>query len=198
MATLSKSKRTAAQNLAKALSHPLREEALTILTEREASAVEIANELDEKPTDVSYHIRTLVKLGHAEHVSSRPVEGAGAVEKVYKAVARPLIDVDEWAAMHPAVASHFAWRAASMPLEDFTKAVEGGLLEDPDEAWVTRTPMTLDAEGVRRMMALHRETHEKAMEIQAESDGRRLDSDEEGVRVSTSQLFFEIPTKRSE
>ena len=183
-------KRLAAQNIAKALSHPVREEALSILAEREASPTQISRELGE---DASYHVKRLQELGCVELVREEPVEGRGAVEKFYRAVARPLVDLDEFAGMHPAAAHHFAWRAASKPITDFAEAVEGGLLEDVETTWVTRTPHLLDAQGIDEMSALHRETYERAMEIQAQSDGRRATSGEEGVRASSSQMFFPMP-----
>lgn len=187
-------KRLAAQNLAKALSHPVREEALSILTEREASPTQISRELGE---DASYHVKRLEELGCVELVREEQVKGAGAIEKFYKSVARPLVDVDEFAAMHPAAAHHFAWRAASKPITQFAAAVEGGLLEDVETTWVTQTPHLLDAEGIEEMSALHRETYERAHEIQARSDGRRVTSGEEGTRASSSQMFFPIPAKGS-
>lgn len=192
MATKTKptAKRQAAQNLAKALSHPVREESLSILTEREATPTQISRELGE---NASYHVKRLEELGLVEMVREEQVEGAGAVEKFYRAVQRPLVDLDEWAGMHPAAAHHFAWRAASMPIADFTEAVEAGLLDDVETTWVTRTPHLLDAKGIEEMSALHRETYECAQEIQARSDGRRVESGEEGLRASSSQMFFPIP-----
>lgn len=192
MATRTKptTKRQAAQNLAKALSHPVREEALSILSEREASPTEISRELGE---DASYHVRRLEELGCVELVREEQVEGVGAVAKFYRAVTRPLVDIDEFAAMHPAAAHHFAWRAASKPITDFAEAVEAGLLEDVETTWVTRTPHLLDVKGVEEMSALHRETYERAQEIQAQSDGRRVTSGEDGIRASSSQMFFPMP-----
>jgi DNA-binding transcriptional ArsR family regulator len=192
-----KTKRTAAQHLAKALSHPLREEVLTILTEREASGAGIARELDEEPTSVNYHIRCLVKWGCAELVAERQVAGAGAVEKFYKAVTRPLIDVAEWEEMHPAVANHFAWRAMAKPVEDFTEAVEAGMLETMEDANVTRTPMLLDLEGRRELFAKFQALLDEIPEVQARSDERRVVSKEEGVRMSASLVCFEMPAKGS-
>jgi DNA-binding transcriptional ArsR family regulator len=190
-----KSKRQSAQKLAKALSHPVREEVLTILTEREASAIQIARELDVEGPAINYHIKCLRELGFAEKVRSCQVKGAGATEHFYKAVVRPLIDLDEWAAMHPLVAHHFAWRSACKPVEDFTEAVEGGLLEDVEDVWVVRTPMLLDAEGRREMAALHKGLYEESLEVQARSDERRVESGEDGVRTTSAQMCFEIPTK---
>lgn len=64
--------------LARALSHPLRAQALAILVERTASPKEIADELDETLPNVSYHVRALEDLGLIELVEEEPVRGSVA------------------------------------------------------------------------------------------------------------------------
>jgi len=91
--------------LAKALSHPLRAEALTILVQRTASPKEIADELDETLPNVSYHVRALEDLGLIELVEEEAIRGS--VAHFYRAVdqdsASPawkwtplLLDEDGW------------------------------------------------------------------------------------------------------
>ena len=67
----------------KALAHPLRVRALAILTEREASPSELAEELDEPLGNVSYHVRLLHDLGLIELVGTTPRRGA--IEHHYRA-----------------------------------------------------------------------------------------------------------------
>ena len=67
----------------KALAHPLRVRALAILTEREASPSELAEELDEPLGNVSYHVRLLHDLGLIELVRTTPRRGA--IEHHYRA-----------------------------------------------------------------------------------------------------------------
>jgi transcriptional regulator with XRE-family HTH domain len=70
--------------LAKALSHPMRAQALTILVERTASPKEIADELDETLPNVSYHVRVLEELGLVELVEEEAIRGS--VAHFYRAV----------------------------------------------------------------------------------------------------------------
>ncbi len=60
--------------IAKALSHPMRARILGILDERVASPNEIAEMIDERLPNVSYHVRALLDLG-ARHfyISNLPL-----------------------------------------------------------------------------------------------------------------------------
>jgi len=86
--------------LAKALSHSVRAQALTLLTERTASPKEIADELDQKLTNVSYHVRVLEELGLIELVEEESIRGS--VAHFYKALHQDvfrtplLLDEDGW------------------------------------------------------------------------------------------------------
>ena len=62
--------------IAKALSHPMRARILVILNERVASPNEIAEMIDERLPNVSYHVRALQELGCIELVSTAQRRGA--------------------------------------------------------------------------------------------------------------------------
>src|SRR3954469_23085071 len=87
-------RRKAASNRIKAMNHPLRAELLRMLTERTASPAEMARQMDEDLSNVSYHTKQLVELECAELVSTRPVRGA--LEHFYRATERHLLYMDEW------------------------------------------------------------------------------------------------------
>ncbi len=72
------------QTLIKALSHPLRAQALTILNQRVASPKEIAGELSEQVGKVSYHVKELQNLGCVELVDT--AQRRGATEHYYRGV----------------------------------------------------------------------------------------------------------------
>jgi DNA-binding transcriptional ArsR family regulator len=82
------------ENRIKAMSHPLRAAILRILAERPASPAEMARELGEELSNVSYHAKQLVRFECAELVDIRVVRGA--LEHFYRANERPLVDIDEW------------------------------------------------------------------------------------------------------
>ena len=64
------------EQLVKGLSHPVRTQCLTVLTDRIASPREISEIIDEDLSNVSYHVRVLGELGLIELVSEEPVRGA--------------------------------------------------------------------------------------------------------------------------
>ena len=75
--------------LAAIVAHPTRARAFTILTERTASPVEIAQEINKDVGHVGYHVRKLLQLNLVELVDERPVRGA--VEHFYRAIERPVV-----------------------------------------------------------------------------------------------------------
>src|SRR6185312_13364180 len=83
--------------LASIVAHPTRARAFTILAERTASPVEIAQEIGKDVGHVGYHVRKLQELNLIELVDERPVRGA--VEHFYRAIARPIVDDKEFAQM---------------------------------------------------------------------------------------------------
>ena len=60
----------------KALAHPLRVRILSMLEERDASPVALAEHLDATLGTVAYHVRTLERLGLIEMVATHQRRGA--------------------------------------------------------------------------------------------------------------------------
>jgi len=65
----------AKQELARALSHPIRVEILRALEGRIASPAELSREIDQRPAVVSYHAATLMRCGCLELIQSRGRRG---------------------------------------------------------------------------------------------------------------------------
>src|SRR3954469_439396 len=97
-------RKKAAQNRIKAMNHPLRATLLMILAERTSSPAEMARELDEDLSNVSYHTKQLVELECAELVSTRPVRGA--LEHFYRATERSYVNREEWDDLDPVMAEN--------------------------------------------------------------------------------------------
>src|SRR3954453_4056956 len=81
--------------LAPIVPHPTRARAFTILGERTASPVEIAQEIGKDVGHVGYHVRKLLQLDLVELVDERPVRGA--VEHFYRATHRAYVSEEEFA-----------------------------------------------------------------------------------------------------
>jgi hypothetical protein len=181
-------------DLHKALSHRLRAEIFTLLAERtKASPVEMSRELLAPVGDISHHVKQLVKYGCAEEVETRPRRGA--VEHFYRAITFPVIDVEGIEGMPPPARRVFAGHTAQKILDDVQNAFEANTLETWPDHHMTRVHLTLDSQGWNELVELHMKTFEEAYEIQNRSNERLVESGEEPIRTSSSQLCFPLPPK---
>lgn len=128
----------------KALSHPLRVRILAILEERTASPVQLAEQLGASLGVVSYHVRTLERLGLIKLVRTNPVRGA--VEHHYRANPRPTISDEGWAAAAP-VAKQAFLSSFLQQVSAYTNAAAASGGFDRADAHFTRTVARLDAKG---------------------------------------------------
>src|SRR5882757_4320116 len=83
--------------LAAIVAHPTRVRCFMILAERTASPVEIAQQIGKDVGHVGYHVRKLQQLDLIELVDERPVRGA--VEHFYRAIERPVVREEGFAAL---------------------------------------------------------------------------------------------------
>lgn len=187
-------RRKVTENRIKAMSHPLRAEILRLLTERTASPAEMARELDEELSNVSYHTKQLVEFECAELVSTRPVRGA--LEHFYRATERHLIDTEEWEELDPVIAEDLVCEFMQKILDDFVASARKQLIGGDKDFHLTRTLLVLDEQGLQEALAAHERTRLEILEITARSAERMVESGEEGISVSTSQGCFKLPDPR--
>lgn len=130
--------------LAKALAHPLRVAILGELEERTASPSDLAATLGAPVGNVSYHVRTLARLGLVKLVDTQPRRGA--VEHYYRAEDRPVITSEAWSQV-PTIVKQAMIRATLSQIADHVNgAAQSGGFERSD-AHLTRSPVVLDARG---------------------------------------------------
>jgi hypothetical protein len=187
-------RRKATQNRIKAMSHPLRASVLRLLTERTASPAEMARELDEELSNVSYHTKQLVEFECAELVSTRPVRGA--LEHFYRATERHLIDTEEWDELDPLVAEDILCDIVQRSLDDFVASRRAEVIGADEHFHLTRTLLVLDEEGMQEAMEAHERARLEIVEIEARSAARMIESGEEGTNVSSSQGCFKLPRRQ--
>jgi DNA-binding transcriptional ArsR family regulator len=161
------------QRLVRAIGHPLRLRLLTIFNERVASPSDLAAELGEPIGNVSYHTRILARLGCVELVRTKQVRGA--VEHYYRAVVRPVFSDDDWAELPLSIRKSLAGAVLTEIADDMgASAKTGGF--DRDDVHLSRTVLTLDAQGWQDLNEALQGVAERSLEIQAESSAR-LQSD---------------------
>jgi DNA-binding transcriptional ArsR family regulator len=132
----------------KALSHPLRVRILAILEERTASPVQVARLLDANLGVVSYHVRTLERLGLIKLVKETP--SRGAVEHHYRANQRPTISDEAWGQAAP-IAKQAYLSSFLQQVGAYTEAAAAAGGFDRTNAHFTRTVAKLDQAGWDRL-----------------------------------------------
>jgi DNA-binding transcriptional ArsR family regulator len=184
----------AARNRIKAMNHPVRAAVLAILAERTSSPAEMARELEEDLSNVSYHTKQLVELECAELVSTRPVRGA--LEHFYRATERSWIDTADWDELDPIMAESLVHEAMQKVLDAFVTATQAGTLGKDANFHLTRTPLVVDQQGLEEALEAHERTRLELADIAARSAERMIESKEEGINVSSSQACFKMPNPK--
>lgn len=184
------------QRLVKALAHELRVEILTILNERMASPNELAKELEEGLSQVSYHVKVLKDYDCIELVKTEPRRGA--VEHYYRATSRPFVSDRDWRTLPSTVRAGLSAELLELIQGDAVRALVEGTFEAREDVHLTRTLMLLDERGWRDLMKALGDTLERVGKIQTQAASRLQGSDEQGINVSVSLLGFELPEMPSD
>jgi DNA-binding transcriptional ArsR family regulator len=183
--------------LVKALNHPVRVKALTILTERTASPKEIAAEIETPLSNVSYHVRVLDELGLVEIREEESVRGS--VAHFYRAVERPLIHNPDWEKLSPRVRSAFSSYVIETLMSDAANSLEAGLFDQREDRHLTRTPLLLDDRGWRKVTAIQIKALDGILKEQTAAASRLGSSGKEGIHAIAGLLCFEtLPPSESE
>jgi DNA-binding transcriptional ArsR family regulator len=183
------------ETLVKVVAHPLRVQALSVLTERPASPKELAAELGAPVGNVSYHVRELEEVGLIELVDEK--KRRGAVEHFYRAIARPMLSAEEWEKLSLDDRQGFSAWIIQLLLADASQALGAGTFDARSDRYLSRTPMLVDEEGWRELVEIHASALKATLEVQAASAERMTKADgAEGIPTIAALTFFEMPPKR--
>ena len=174
----------------RALAHPLRVAALTLLDERTMSPKELAEQLNVALPLASYHIRRLHQLELIELV--RTQQRRGALQHFYRARQRPKITDEAWARVPPIVKRELiAATLAQTNAEVATAASVGGF--DREDVHASRTTFRTDERGWRELSKLLAKTLDQVEQIQARAIERLDGHDHDTIRASAVLMLFEGP-----
>lgn len=175
----------------KALAHPLRIRILAMLSERRASPTELARVLEQPVGTVSYHIRTLSKLGVIELVGTRPARGA--VEHFYEATQPPRFSDEAWGRLDH-VGKQRILSAMLAQIGDYVNASAAAGGFDRADAHFTRTSLRLDEKGFQQLAAAMTKWLREADKIQ-EAASKRIakapHGEDEAIDAGLVLLGFE-------
>jgi DNA-binding transcriptional ArsR family regulator len=182
------------QRLVKALGHPLRVQALSILNERVASPNELAKELGEGLSQVSYHVKVLSDCDCIELVRTEPRRGA--VEHYYRATARAFITDQHWARLPDSLKPSVSTEIMRSLVADAAGAFEAGTFDARSDRHLSWTPLVVDEKGWKEIVEGLARLRDRVLEIEAESAERLASSEDEGIQATVGMLGFEAPEER--
>jgi len=182
--------------IAKALSHPMRARILGILDERVASPNEIAEMIDERLPNVSYHVRALLDLGCIELVDT--AQRRGAIEHYYKAVVRPFFSDRDWKRLPRSGRQAISDVALKVVWEDVSAAMKAGTFDGRADRHLSHNDITLDEEGWRDVRDALAEMLDEVQRIESASAARLKKSGEEGVSTIVVAMQFESPSRHAQ
>jgi DNA-binding transcriptional ArsR family regulator len=177
--------------LVKALAHELRIEILTILNERMASPNELAKELDEGLSQVSYHVKVLKDYECIELVKTEPRRGA--VEHYYRATSRAFLTDRDWRELPGSVKPGLSADLLELIQRDAVTALEEGSFDARDDRHMSRTPLILDEEGWDEVLDSLEQALSDVARAQKKAATRLARSGDEGFSATVAMMGFEMP-----
>jgi DNA-binding transcriptional ArsR family regulator len=184
------------QSWVKALSHPVRAEALRLMNQRPRSPKEISRELRVSIGTASYHVRELLRFGCVELVDTRTGDGRrGATEHWYRALARAIFTDEDWAEVPESVKASLVGTHFRVTARLLNESVGTGIFEKRPDRHHSIFHGKVDQKGWTDTMALLAETMTQIQEIEAESDERMIESDETPISLAVQLLGFEAATR---
>jgi DNA-binding transcriptional ArsR family regulator len=178
--------------IAKALSHPMRARILMILNERVASPNEIAEAIDERLPNVSYHVRALLELGTIELVDT--AQRRGAIEHYYRAIVRPFFSDRDWKRLPRSGRQAISDSILQIVWEDVSESIKAGKFEGRDDRHLAHSRMLLDEEGWEEITKLLNDVLSQVEKIEAGSRARLRKSDNgSGIPTTFALMHFESP-----
>lgn len=174
-----------------AVNHPLRVQMLAILTNREASPVQLSRELGEEKGVCAYHCRKLEELGMIELVKERPVRGS--TEHFYRARQRAWFDAEEWMELDPSVRSVASGWTLDRLIQDASTALNAGTFDKRADRHLSRAPIVLDEQGWKTVNKILDRTLDEVLEQEAQSAQRLTESGDDQIPAVVAMLSFESP-----
>jgi DNA-binding transcriptional ArsR family regulator len=182
--------------IAKALSHPMRARILGILDERVASPNEIAEIIDERLPNVSYHVRALQDLGCIELVDT--AQRRGAIEHYYRAVVRPFFSDRDWKRLPRTGRQAISDAALKIIWEDVAEALQAGTFEGRADRHLSHNDVVLDEEGWREVARVLSEMIADVQRAASDSAKRLRGAGEDGIPTTVVAMQFELPPRHAQ
>jgi hypothetical protein len=189
---------------AEILSHPLRVRMLEIANDRDVSAVgfvrsgyasALLDHLDEgiAVSQVAYHFRKLLRAGCVEVVQHHIRRGA--VENVYRGVARARFTAEEWKSLDRDRREEISGVILQGLMARAESAVLEGTFDSRDDRWLAWVQMALDEQGWDELCEICAQMMEDVERVRETAEERlgRAGEPVHTTPVTWGMLSFESP-----
>lgn len=173
--------------LLKALAHPVRARALTVLNQRIASPSELATEQEEAVGYVAYHVRVLHELELIELVETRQVRGA--TEHFYRGTVKPYLSDDFWEQLPRDARGGISVAGLDVLNQAIRQAFEAGTFDARIDRHLSNLCVELDEQGWREAGVLLERCLKGLIQVGAEAEAREGKS----MRATFGLMGFESP-----
>jgi DNA-binding transcriptional ArsR family regulator len=178
--------------LVKALAHPLRVRILGLLEHRTLSPKQLATELGLPVENVSYHVRTLRRLGFIKLVRTRQVRGT--IEHYYDLVAPPRMTAEAWAKL-PDIVKEAMTGANLAQISDIVNRAAGESGFSRPESHLQRMPYTLDEQGFSAASEIISDALERIEKVERDARRRIGAGRSEPVPAVAVVMLFDAPSE---
>jgi len=183
--------------LAAALAHPTRVGIMSILVEGPASPRELAEAIDEPLNNVTYHVKQLRDLACIELDHTEQRAGGRVIERFYRATQRAYFDEEAWEMLDEGERLGLAWSILRLISKDISTAMTSGTFFDGYDANLTRSPMTVDAEGWDEITSLIGQATEDLFEIEKRvAERSEVRGEKAEIHAKVQMLHFRSPAPR--
>lgn len=163
---------------------------LNALTQRAASATEIAREIGVEPSKLRYHFDKLLKLGCIEEVFTK--QKRGGTERFYRATVRHYFDADVWKDVPEGDRLPAVMGVLGLISHDIGESIQAGTIT-ADDVYLARTPMKLDGQGWLELAELFDGILDDLLSIRERAAVRLADSGEKPRMAKVTMIQVETP-----
>ncbi len=178
--------------LVDAVGHRLGYAIFRVLTERPASARELADLLGQPRSTVGDQLRKLVANGLVVSAGEEPRRGT--TERFYRAAPNSRwLDDDVTAKLGSREKRRTALRVAREAATDTTLALRSDLLDQRNDWCVASSRIVVDPRGWKELAEIHRRAAEEVERVRDESAARLGGADGEQLRAISWVMLLELP-----
>lgn len=171
-----------------AVGHHVRFEALTVFNERVASPKEVGEVIGVSLNKAGHHVKELLDANCIELVRTEP--RGGSVEHFYRAIRRPELSDEEWAALPEKNRREIVATIIRNLIAEALSAIRSGKMVIDKFLRLSWKSMNLDAQARQEAADEQRESLERLKRIEVESAQRMIESGEDGVSTVIAVLGF--------